>query len=243
MSDAATLDNLIAQWTRLGVGFNAEPSAETPDLERLLLATARHGPEMARLFIMAATWLSRYGELVAKNRLKRLIRDELEFEHQGAMGLMLDIAQEGTHPARFGSITSQLRPSETPRPLFDIERSNPRLAERARRQASAMSRKWGRWCAPIELKPDALRPARWVMAQNRGFATRADFRGDLRSSIVASLRYDADAGRSEFSLARMAGGSRSQVRNSLENLELTGRIARSPSRDARRTGVSLLRRA
>lgn len=243
MSMNKTLDILFAQWTRLGAGFNTEPSAQTPDLERLLLDTARHSPEAARLFIMAATWLHRYGELIAKNRLKRLINDELAIEHRPTLGLLLDIAQQGTHPLRFQSIISMLEPATTPQPLFQISRENAKLAERAERRASVISRKWGMWCDPIEFKDDALRPSHWVMARNDGFITRADFRGDLRSSILAALRHDPQAGESEYKLARLSGGSRAQVRNSLENLAMTGRISRDIGKGVRRNGIALLERA
>ncbi len=111
------LDNLLRQWTQIGAGFSAEPDGMTPDLERLLLDTARHAHEMARLFIMAAAWLHRYGDL----------------------------------------------------------------------------------------------------------------RGDLRASVLASLRFDPGAGTSEVSLAEASGGSRAQVRNALDNLELTGRVRRLPN--------------
>ena len=54
--------------------------------------------------------------------------------------------------------------------------------------------------------------------------TGADFRGDLRASIRASLRHDEGAGHSEQRLARMAGGSRAQTIASLRNLDLTGQV-------------------
>lgn len=237
MSDM--LDKLVAEWSRLGAGFNAEPAAETPDLERLLLETAREAPRMPRLFIAAATWLHAYGELVAKSRLKRLIRDELAEEHRPVLGLLLDIAQQGTHPLRFQWIIRDLEPASPARPLFDVERSSPSRAARAERRASAISRRWGLWAEPIEMKRDALRPARWVMSRNPGFTTRADFRGDLRSSILASLRHDPGAGESELGLARAVGGSRAQVRSSLDNLEMTGRVARTSTHAARRVRIEL----
>jgi hypothetical protein len=233
------LDNLIRQWAHLGAGFTADPSPEPPDLERLLLDTARQAPAMARLFIMAATWLHRYGDLIAKHRLKRLIRDELEREHHAALGLLLDIAQQGTHPAQFASIIRELTPASEPHPLFDIDRSTPQLAERSRRRASPISAHWGLWCEDIEFKNDALRPASWLMRQNPGLITRADFRGDLRASVLASLEHDADAGLSELHLARQCGGSRAQVRSALDNLELTGRARRTRSDRERRTRISL----
>jgi hypothetical protein len=173
---------------------------------------------------MAATWLHTYGDLIAKHRLKRLIRDELETEFRPVLGLLLDIAQQGTHPLEFQTITKTLEPAESPAPLFDIERTHPRLTHRSERNASAISKAWNRWCAPFELKDDALRPASWLMNRHPEFITRADFRGDLRASILASLRHDEGAGHSEQRLARMAGGSRAQTIASLRNLELTGRV-------------------
>ncbi|MFZ4575112.1 MAG: hypothetical protein ACOYN0_11985 [Phycisphaerales bacterium] len=233
------LDHLLRQWTRLGAGFTSDQSHESPDLERLLLETAREAPGMARLFIMAATWLHRYGDLIAKHRLKRLIRDELERQHRPTLGLLLDIAQQGTHPAQFASVIRELAPAPEPRPLFEVERSSPTLAERSRRRASPISTRWGLWCQEIEFKDDALRPASWLMARNPGLITRADFRGDLRASVLAALEHDAGAGLSELSLARTCGGSRAQVRSALDNLELTGKAHRTRTEQDRRTHISL----
>jgi hypothetical protein len=239
MTVSDRLDNLISQWTRIGAGFGADQSPEPPDLERLLLETARQAPGMARLFIMAATWLHRYGDLIAKHRLKRLVRDELEHEHRATLGLLLDIAQQGTHPARFASIIRELSPASEPHPLFDIERASAKLAERARRRASSISLRWGLWCEAIEFKDDALRPASWLMSQNPGLVMRADFRGDLRASVLAALEHDADAGLSELDLARRCGGSRAQVRSALDNLEMTGKARRLRSDRDRRTRILL----
>ena len=159
------LNNLIRQWTSIGAGFGVEPSYETPDLERLLLETARHASDMARLFIMAATWLRTYGDLIAKHRLKRLIRDELEPEYGPILGLLLDTAQQGTHPLEFQSVTKTLGPAFSSRPLFESERQNAKLADRAERKASQLSREWNLWCQPMQLKVDAIRPASWLIAR------------------------------------------------------------------------------
>jgi hypothetical protein len=177
--------------------------------------------------------------LIAKHRLKRLVRDELEHEHRATLGLLLDIAQQDTHPAQFASIIRELSPACEARPLFDIERGSPTLAERARRRASPISLRWGLWCEEFELKDDALRPAAWLMSQNPGLIMRADFRGDLRASVLAALMHDADAGLSELDLARRCGGSRAQVRSALDNLELTGKARRTRSDRERRTRISL----
>jgi hypothetical protein len=233
------LEILISQWTRLGAGFNARPSRETPDLERLLLDTARFAPRMARLYIMAATWLDRHAECVARHRLARLIRQELAPESRPVLAMLLEESQRSAHPARFRSITAALAPADPPRPLFEIEAANPVLVARAQRRASELSRKWGLWSAPIEFKLDALRPARWIFAHNPGLIPRADFRGDLRASVLAALQHDPGAGDSELALARAAGGSRAQVRKALDDLELTGRVRRHHAPRPRPTRITL----
>jgi hypothetical protein len=232
------LDILVAQWTSLGVFFGSEPAPTTPDIERLLLGTAQHAPAMPRLFGMAATWLHLYGDLVAKHRLKRLIRDELDPEHRPVLGLLLDIAQEGSHPPEFQSVVRMLAPARKPRPLFDVQRA-PGLAALAKQHATERSRAWNLWCPPMPVKLSAIRPSWWMMARNPELILRADFRGDLRASIIASLKHDADAGASELRLAAMAGGSRAQVRAALRNLEMTGRVAVRPAPGANRREISL----
>jgi hypothetical protein len=236
---AADLDHVLAQWARVGIGVDVAPHTTTPDLERLILQTAECAAQMPRLFILAATWLHGFGELVAKHRLRGLVRREMH-AHQGpVLGLLLSIAQDGTHPPRFASVLRDLHAEPDPRPLFDIERSNPLLAARAARRASALSRRWGVWCEEFEFKDDALRPASWMFATNPELVARADFRGDLRASVLAALRHDADAGHSELELARRAGGSRAQVRAALDNLELTGKARRIRVSQRHRTRIEL----
>lgn len=233
------LERAIREWTRLGAAFSTLPARKCPDLERLLLETARLAPSMPRLFIMATSWLNKYGDSVAKSRLIWLIHQELEPEHQAALGLMLEVAQGGTHPARFASVIQELAVARHRRPLFEVERTPASMAARARRRASKASLRWGVWCEPFELKHDALRPANWVMARNPELVARADFRGDLRASALAALAHDPSAGDSEIHLARHSGGSRAQLRNALDNLELTGKVRRIRRQGVRRTQICL----
>jgi len=109
----------------------------------------------------------------------------------------------------------------------------------AKRRACDLSRKWNRWCQSFEFKTDALRPASWIMARHPQLRTRADFRGDLRASILAALQYDDGAGDSEMKLAELAGGSRAQVRNALANLVMTGRVQVQPAVRANRRHIQL----
>ncbi len=226
MADA--LDRLVARWGALGAGFDAPLGAGTPDLERLLLDTARHAPRMARLFIMAATWLHEHGEMVAQHRLRRLIRDELEPEHHATLGLLLDLAQKNTRKPEFASTLKRLTPATEPSPLFAVEARTPARRALALKRASDRSKRWGRWCAPIELKPDALRPASWILRRHPALRTRCDFRGDLRASVLAALRFDPRAGESQLRLSKLAGGTRQQVLSVLDHLEKTGRVIVGP---------------
>lgn len=158
-----SLNNRIACWTSLGALFNTDPASGPIDLERLPLDTARDASGMSRLFIMAATWLHTYGELVETHRLKRLVHDELEAEFRPVLGLLVDIAQHGKQLPQFQIITESLRQATSPMPLFTIERTDPQLIQRAERNASAISKSWNLWCVPFEFKHDAIRPLEWLM--------------------------------------------------------------------------------
>jgi hypothetical protein len=234
-----TIEQLICDWTKIGAAFGADPSPTSPDLERLLISTVQCAPKMARLFVIATTWLHVYGDVVAKHRLRKLIREELSGDEQSIMGLMLDLAHDRAHPQRFASIIRDLKPSPLPRPLFEVDRTSQHMIERSRTRACAVSRRWGCWCEPFEMKLDALRPAVWVMSNNAFMIVRADFRGDLRASILAALTHNEHAGASELELARQSGGSRAQIRNALDNLEMTGKARRLRSTDDRRVRILL----
>lgn len=54
--------------------------------------------------------------------MKRLIRDELDRESHAALGLLLDTAQQGTHPLEFASILKQIDPADKQAPLFKSAR-------------------------------------------------------------------------------------------------------------------------
>jgi len=227
------LHSVSADWSRLGAMINVEPAAQTPDIERLLLDTARVGPANSRLFILAASWLAFYADYVAKHRLVRLIRFDLEPDHRPTLGLLLDWAKEngGANSARFNLAIDACGPTAAgaPRPLFDVERKNPRFARLAEQRASVLSRKWGRWTADFDLRHDALRPAEWIAQHNPALVERALTGGDLLASVLAECEADPHAIDSEAELARRCGASRPAVRAALRRLQLAGRIRSVPS--------------
>ena len=238
---------LTRRWARLGAAFAVSPAPQTPDIERLLIDTARLAAHESRLFIMAATWLLEFGSLVAKHRLRALARAELEPEYHEVLGLMLDLVRQENGTRHFNEVIEVCRPAdavadasdddeEIP-PLFDVYRDRPRLLRRLRRAASPVSRQWGRLAEPMEFKPDALRSRPWLIARNPSLRLRADLGGDLRCSILLTLADRPEAGASEMVLARACGVTRRAVRLALDQLELAGRVLRQPAR--RGTTISL----
>lgn len=229
--------SLISRWVRIGAGFNAAPARATPDLERLLLETARAAPGDSRLFIMALTWLSRHATLIARHRLARLITTELRPEHQPALGLLLDLASSAARSSHLAIAARACRPAPAPQPLFAIDLASDHALRRAQRTAAPPGLRWNLWVEPLELKPDALRADPWIFEHNPALRVRADFRGDLRTSILAELRDDPAAGASELELARRCAATRAAVRAALQSLESGGHITRRP--DGRRLATRL----
>jgi hypothetical protein len=226
MTPDAFINSVASRWARLGVMLNVEPSDRTPDLERLLLDSARAAPANSRLFVLAATWLTRYGDAVAKHRLARLVRDELEPEHRPTLGFLLDwVRRRGSaNTKRFNRAIRACGRKVDERPLFDVERRNPALAELARQRASPLSRKWGRWAAEFDLKDDALRPEEWVIDQNPSLRARLLVGGDLRASVLAECEAAGGPIASESELARRCGASRPAVREAVRTLRLAGLV-------------------
>jgi hypothetical protein len=235
-----TNDHLEAQWARIGVLFNCAPADKTPDLERLLLNTARGLGGNARLLPLVVTWLITNGNYVAKHRLRRLAAG-LEPRDQAALGLIVDAAVEQGAPADLRIVSNACRKLQAPQPLFDIHRTVPGLESLAQQTASALSRRWGLWTPPVELKPDAIRPVNWLLAQNPSYHSRIVRKGDLRSSILEALRQDANGkAKSEAAVAQLSGATRAAVRNALAALIQEGEIAISKQPGNRRDNTVTL---
>jgi hypothetical protein len=212
------LENNAAQWTRIGVMFNVVPADETPDLERLLIDTARVADQDPRLFGMAATWLSRYGHFVAKHRLVRMIREELNAPEQALFGLLVGFARRFGKKPLLSSVLRVCRPLVNPQPLFAVDRSSPAFAKLVADHASGISREWGLWTDELEPSYDALRPVEWVLAQNQAFRVRARFQCDLRLSVLMCLKYESLESASEAELVRRCGVTRAAMHKALDIL-------------------------
>jgi hypothetical protein len=166
---STTPDNLAARWARAGVMFGATPSATPPDLERLLLDTARQMADNPRLLVMSASWLAKHGDRIDSQRLLDLVRRDLESLYQPAMGLMLASADQLAGGRRFAEAAAACAPATTPGPLFLIEHRNDALRRLAERRASALSRAWGVWAPDVEPKYTAIRPRAWIDAHNPSY--------------------------------------------------------------------------
>jgi hypothetical protein len=210
--------DLAKQWAKLGVLLNVEASERTPDLEHLLLDTARTCHQNPRLFILAVTWLARFGSCVAAHRLKQLALSQLSVEDQAKLGLLIETAVEHGAPATLKkTVVQSLRAAEVPRPLFDVDQGP--LAALVEKSATAASKRWGKWLQPVELKPEALRTLHWVLTHNPGLRLRAVRKGDLRCSIIEVVKHDLGGGPvSESQLARACAASVPAIRSAVADL-------------------------
>lgn len=236
MPDAATHSNsgtrklgsldarVERDWTRLGVLFNCRMSRQTPDLERLLLDTARACPDNARLLPLVVTWLSQYGQFVARHRLKRLVQTELEPEHSSILGLIVEEAVTAGGTRELLTVSEACEPRRPAGPISRAQRTEASLSEIAKRHASEASARWGAWAPPVEPKPDAIRPVSWLLEHNPELRERIIRKGDLRVSIIETLRRDIPGGSapSEVALAKLSGATRAAVRKALAALHLEG---------------------
>lgn len=222
--NTAHTDILERQWAQIGVLFGCEPSGSTPDLERLLLDTARKCPENARLLPLAVTWLVLYGQFVARHRLKRLALDELEAEARAVLGLLIEAAVERGGTRDLLIVSEVCGPRASPVPLSKVQRGRPALERIAERRASELSRRWGIWAPPVALREDAVRPALWLLTQNPEYRERIIRKGDLRASILETLRRDVPrhTAPSVSALTRLSGATRTAVHKALRALELEG---------------------
>ncbi len=218
--------NLEPDWAQVGVLFACEPSGESPDLERLFLRTARQCHENSRLLPLSVTWLVSYGQFVARHRLKRLALEELEQEFQAVLGLIIEEAVANGASRDLLIVSEVCAGIGKPQPLAVIQRDGGALAQIAKRRASEISKRWGLWASLVTPKFDALRPVGWLLKRNPDFRERIIRKGDLRVSVIESLRLDfpENTAPSESALTRLTGATRTAVRKALVSLELEGMV-------------------
>lgn len=222
---SAELHSLLAAWARLGVEVDVEPAPKTPDIELLLLDTARLLPEMARLLPISVTWITLCEQLIARHRLAVLASGIPNAEQSACLGLMLDFSRAKTRTRHLALPIEACRPLHQRIPLLRIERDLGYM-ELAELEASPISRRWGPLAPEPELKDDAIRPMEWIAAANPDLRIRAMLSGSLSASLLAALNSDSTIGASESALARACQTTRRSVRRSLDQLELSGLVRR-----------------
>lgn len=229
------LDSVAARWTRIGVMFNVTPSDTAPDLERLLIDTAKVAGEDPRLFGMAATWMSKYAHFIAKHRLARMVSDELSIPQSAVLGLLIDFARRFAKAPILPLVLRACTRLANPRPLFSADRSNHAFAQVAKDYACDISLRWGLWTDDLEPSYDALRPVEHLLEQNPGFRIRARFQNDLRLSVLMCLDYEYVNPVSEAELTRRCGVTRRAMHNAIDILWQSGDI----NRERLRRGYSI----
>lgn len=237
-----TQNTVLAQWSRAGILFGTPAARTSPDPERLLLNTARHAPGNVRLFSHAVSWLAQYSNLIARHRLKRLATDELEPDARPTLGLLLDFAITHGASRELNLAADCCEKHDKPRILFDVHRRSPARRRLAKSSASPAAVARGLWAPHVEPATDALRPAAWIIQRNPSYRDRAIRKGDLRSTILETLRRDTPEGSlgSERELAMLCAANRPAVTRSLNDLEIEGIRLRHPDpNDRRRTRIRL----
>ena len=219
-------DIVLTGWCKLGVMFNVSPAKNTPDIENLLIDTAAVLPQNARLLPVAVTWLCKYYRLVCRHRLAGFAAKIVDGDVSAALGLILDIVKSKTGIDHFNLAIKQCQPAKISKPLFIFDRKTKKLSLLARAESSDMARKWGLWCSQVQLKNDAVRPIKWIMAHNPPLKQRAIFGGNLKVSILESLARDSQAGQSESALSRYCYATRKAIREALDHLEFCQIIRR-----------------
>lgn len=218
MSDS--LERILSRWVRLGAAFNAPPARKTPDIERLLVETARVMPQFARVHSMMISWLMRCRRLVCRHRLAALAEQIESPEQSAALGLTLTLTRNYAQSDHFNLAVKACKPLAPPMPMFDIDRQNGKFIVLAKKLSCQEGRQWGLWTPKERLYDDAIRPHSWIMRKNPSLHNRAIFSGKLQASILVTLESNPSAGRSESALARACGATRNAVRDALDHLEL-----------------------
>lgn len=221
-----SINLLLSRWAKVGAMYNVMPSRKSPDLELLLIDTARHIPGFSRLLPMTVTWLTSYFRLICRHRLAHMTRSLQDPSSHAILGLLLDTVRQSGSIDHFNAVIQDCRALEVPRPLFDTDCVSKHFIDMAHQRSCAIGKTWGLWHQDIQLKTDAIRPPDWIMNKNPSYQIRAIFKGNLRSSILVLLKHNPDTGASESALSRACGATRKAVREALDHLEFCRMVQR-----------------
>ena len=173
-----------AAWARVGGGLSVPPRRKRVDMEDLLVRTLSHARSDARLFWVAASWVSVHHNLVNTRRLVGRLKRCGELEKAVAGALFSVAKHEVGSVTLLNSVLKHCAPIAPPRPLFTVIEKNAVLTYRAREAALPLFREWGFWQDNISMRTDATRPIRWVLAHCPEFHTRAILGATLEAEII-----------------------------------------------------------
>ncbi len=223
---------LMRAWARVGALFNTTPAAAPIDLEQLIADTATVAPADERLFVMAASWLALHHNLVDARRLGRRL-DTLDDVSSAVAGAMLTMAAQGTSgPTALTAAASHCRPLPRRIPLFPIMERYQGLLALVRAETLPIFAQWGFWHNDAILKPDAIRPVRWILEHCPELRIRAILGTGLDTEVVGLV---AESPRTVAELARLTGASYASVHAAVARLGGRGLVER---RDGKRWGIS-----
>lgn len=212
--------DILAGWSRLGIAWNVPPADSTLDVERLLLRSLSEVPGNARMIVLVASWLSVYWRCVGRDRLA-VLAQAATVREQATLGVLLETVDEWLPTAVFTGLRGELARMDEAEPLLRMDRQRPALARLAELEASAVSRRWGLWCLPIERKLEAVRPADWTWHINPALRIRSFFKGALKTSLLSAMDAREGGKLSITGLARECGVTRKAVYDAMEDLQFS----------------------
>jgi hypothetical protein len=180
-------NDLHAAWARLGGGFSVPPALRRVDLEDVIIRTLGHARNDARLFWVAASWLSVHHNLLNARRLGGMLRRRPNVELAVAGALFAVARQAAGTATSLASVLKHCRPVHPARPLFSIMEANPILEGKAKAGALSLFARWGFWQDDMSLRLDAVRPVRWVLARCPELRLRALLGATLEAEVVGFL--------------------------------------------------------
>jgi len=147
--------SIESQWVRLGFGLNSGTSDFTPDVESLIVSSARCFRENSRLTELVVSWLARNGDYVAKHRLKGRISQLTDVVEKATLGLVIESAIELGASPDFACTVVSCELLAVPQAISLTDEHTPYFRVLAEETARDLSRKWacGRSKPRFEMSP------------------------------------------------------------------------------------------
>ena len=224
------LNYVLSKWRKLGTSFNVEPCKETPNIENLIILSARYIPEFSRLLPMLEAWLSKYEVLVCRHHLARMVSQLQDQKSSAILGYLFSRLRAKTESKHFNIVIKQCKPLFQPEPLFHVDQKNDKTKAFAERFSEPEAIEWGLWASHERPYESAIMDSTWLMKENPTLHYRALFSGKLQATIISVLLESEDHGQSETRLSKACNVTRVALRDALEHLDLCGYIQRLPEK-------------